>query len=101
MHSGPGASTMVGDEMSIRVEFYGIPRQRAGVASVEVEGDCLGEVLREVGASLPELAGACLDGDRLQGGYLANVNGTFFTSDPATPVKPGDAVLILSADAGG
>jgi molybdopterin converting factor small subunit len=87
--------------MSIRLEFYGIPRQRAGVESIEVDARSLGEALERAAAELPRFAGACLDGNRLRTGYLANVNGRRFTTDPATPLDPGDAVLIVSADAGG
>jgi molybdopterin converting factor small subunit len=32
---------------------------------------------------------------------MANLNGQRFVTDPATALKPGDAILILSTDAGG
>lgn len=87
--------------MSVTVEFYGIPRQRAGVASVEVDGSRLGDVLRQVAALQPGLAECCIDGEQLKPGYLANINGRKFTADPATALQPGDCVLLISADAGG
>ena len=87
--------------MSVRVEFYGVPRQRAGTAFLDVTATSLGEALRGVARQIPELAGCCLVGDRPAPGYLANVNGRFFTSDPGTPLSSGDAVLLLSTDAGG
>ena len=87
--------------MSIRVEFYGIPRERAGVASVDVNAANLGRALREVGRALPALADCCVADGRLLAGYLANINGQRFTTDPSTPLQPGDSVLILSTDVGG
>ena len=87
--------------MTVHVEFFGIPRQRAGVASVDVEADSLGEVVRQLAGRFPRLAKTCLESDRLKSGYTANINGRSFTTDPATPLNDGDSVLILSADAGG
>ena len=87
--------------VSIRVEFYGIPRQRAGVASVDVEAGDLGEALLQICRAVPKLAGSCIEDSRLLPGYLANINGQKFTTDPSTPLQPGDSVLILSADVGG
>jgi hypothetical protein len=37
----------------------------------------------------------------LKPGYLANVGGRSFITDPRHPLRPQDPVLILSADAGG
>ena len=87
--------------MSITVELFGIPRQRAGVAQVEVDGVRLDEILAALVARFPRLADECIADDRLQAGYLANLNGRRFVSDPDTLLQPGDALLILSADAGG
>ena len=87
--------------MSIRIEFYGICRHRAGVASIDVAAANLGDVIGQVAARLPQLAGLCLADGRLQAGYVANVIGRTFTTDPATPLVSGDTVLFLSADVGG
>ena len=88
--------------MSVRIEFYGIPRERAGVGAIELSGvSTLGDVLRTLTTRLPALAAHCFEHDRMKAGYLANLNGESFTTDPAFPVRAGDAVLILSADAGG
>jgi sulfur-carrier protein len=87
--------------MSVRVEFYGIARRRAGVAAVEVTAATLGEVIDQLQRELPALAAACFAEGKLQPGFLANVNGQEFTSRRETPLQEGDAVLILSADAGG
>jgi molybdopterin converting factor small subunit len=88
--------------MSVRVEFFGIPRERAGVDAIELRDPrTLGQALGMLRGQLPELAASCLDDGRLKAGYLANLNGERFTTDPAATLRPGDAVLILSADAGG
>lgn len=87
--------------MSVTFEFFGIPRQRAGRASIEIEAATLGEGLRALGEQLPEFAAACLADGNLQNGYLASHNGRTFTRDPALELHPGDSILILSADPGG
>lgn len=90
---------MVG--MPIRVELYGIPRHRAGIATIDVEADNLGEALRQVGRRLPQLNDVCLDDGRIRTGFLVNLNGRTFIGQPGTPLQEGDCVLILSSDVGG
>ena len=87
--------------MSVQVEFFGIPRQRAGVAETSVEAATLAELLDQLAERHAALAKSCFDNGCLQPGFLINVNGQTFTTDPATPLKPGDCVLLLSADVGG
>lgn len=88
--------------MSVRIEFFGIPRERAGVAAIELhDPGTLGDAFQMLAQRLPELATNCLSDGQLKSGYLANLNGERFTSDPTLPLHAGDAVLILSADAGG
>jgi molybdopterin converting factor small subunit len=91
--------------MRIQVEFYGISRRQAGTASAIVELDSdparLGEVISNLGARFPGLAAICLKNGRLRADFLANLGGERFVSDPETPVRDSDALLILSADAGG
>jgi molybdopterin converting factor small subunit len=86
--------------MMIHVEFFGVPRHRVGRDAIDVEADNLGETLLQAGRRLPEL-GFCLEGNRLKAGYLANLNGRTFVSDPTLSLNPGDCVLVLSADVGG
>jgi molybdopterin converting factor small subunit len=91
--------------MSIQVEFYGISRQRAGTASAVVELDSeparLGDVISTLAARFPGLAAICLESGRLRAGFLANVGGERFVSDPETLLRGDESLLILSADAGG
>ena len=91
--------------MSIRVEFYGIPRHRTGVATttVKIVGATarLNDVFRQLSDRFPDLARDCFDQDGLCDGYAANVNGERFVTDASTPLADGSCLLILSADAGG
>ncbi len=87
--------------MPVTVEFFGLPRLWAGRPSWTLEASTLGDALRQTAAEFPKLAPACVASGRLQAGFLANINGRRFTTDPETPLASGDAVLILSADVGG
>jgi sulfur-carrier protein len=90
--------------MPIRVEFYGIARQRAGRPAIELEPSgsaTLGAIIEELGQRLPEFGRACVAGGDLQPELAANLDGQRFISDPATSIRDGQCLLILSADAGG
>ena len=87
--------------MTLTVEFYGIPRLRAGVPRIEIEATRLDEVVRELATRFPALAETCFDQGKLRTGYVASIDGRRFVSDPATALGEGDTLLILSADAGG
>lgn len=93
------------DGNKIQIEFYGIPRQRAGVAgmalAIAAGGIKLSEVLTNIGQEFPALANDCFDDNRLLPQYTACVNGDRFVSDPNELLQPGQALMILSADAGG
>jgi molybdopterin converting factor small subunit len=84
----------------MRVELLGMPRERAGVAEVELQADTLGQLLLALAARFPSL-GELITTDRLPSSVVANLNGDRFVSDPRTPLEDADSVLILSADAGG
>ena len=87
--------------MSVSVEFFGIPRERAGTAQTTAAAGTLGSLLRELGERFPRFAESCLHAGALAKGYIVNLNGERFVSDERTPLKAGDVILILSADAGG
>lgn len=87
--------------MRVPVELYGIPRQRAGVDRTTARGTCLAEVLADLAGRYPRLAETCIEGGQLRPGFVANVGGNRFVTDPETPLAEGDSLLILSADAGG
>ena len=77
-----------------------MPRERAGVAEIELQADTLGQLLLALAARFPSL-GELITTDRLPPSVVANLNGDRFVSDPGTRLTDGDSVLILSADAGG
>ena len=90
--------------MAIRVEFFGIPRHRAGVASVVVPiagPISLEAVLGRLAAEFPDFAAECLAGDHLRSSYVANIDGQQFVRDPNTQLADNSCLLIMSADAGG
>ena len=84
----------------MQVEFYGLPRERAGVSAIELQADTLGELLEHLAVEIPVL-GEFVEAHRLHPVFVANLNGDRFVSDPATPLSENDHLLILSADAGG
>ena len=84
----------------MRVEFYGVSRQRSGVAERHVTARTLGELLGALAAEYPSL-GELISENRLHPALTANLNGDRFVRDPHTPLGEHDCVLILSADAGG
>jgi molybdopterin converting factor small subunit len=84
----------------MHVEFFGVPRQRAGVSELEVNADTLGQMLGTLAERIPSL-GEIIAVDRLHPAFVANLNGDQFIDDPGTRLRENDCVLILSADAGG
>jgi molybdopterin converting factor small subunit len=84
----------------MHVEFFGVPRERAGVSQLEIQADTLGQLLGTLAARLP-LLGQLIVADQLHPSFAANLNGDRFVRDPGTPLGENDCVLILSADAGG
>ena len=94
--------------MPVTIEFFGIPRQRAGTPRTTVASGSLADVLHELAARFPEFADDCLavtqqeaSAIRLRPLYVANLGGDRFVTDPATSLSDGDCLMILSADAGG
>jgi len=87
--------------MRVTVELYGIPRLRAGVAEAVVEGSTLGDILRELSQRFPALGETCIAGRGLRAGFMANLRGDQFVTDPDICLQEGDAVMLLSVDAGG
>jgi molybdopterin converting factor small subunit len=85
----------------VTVEFFGVPRQRAGRSELVVEAGTVAEALSAVARLCPGLAGLVqLDG-RLAPHYLLSINGSEFVGDVQRPLRQGERVLFLSADVGG
>jgi molybdopterin converting factor small subunit len=84
----------------MHVEFFGVSRDRAGIAEMHVNADTLGALLGTLAARMPGLA-ELIEVDRLHPSLVASLNGDRFISDPGTPLSDDDHVLIVSSDAGG
>jgi hypothetical protein len=89
------------EPVEVTVEFYGIPRQRAGRAEMTVQARTIGDLLCAVEAACPGLAGLVDSTGRLAPHYLVSRDGREFTTDGQERLKPGQRLLLLSADAGG
>jgi hypothetical protein len=93
--------------MKIRVELYGVARHLAGVGVVDLtvgehdESVSLGRVLCELAKACPPLLGDCIADGKLGDSFVANLDGERFVRDAATIVRPGQHLMVLSADAGG
>jgi molybdopterin converting factor small subunit len=85
----------------VTVEFYGIPRQRAGRSQLAVAASTLREALRGVERICPALGPLTEPDGRLTPHYLVSLEGQRFLADPDQALRPGDRLLLLSADAGG
>jgi len=86
----------------VHVELFGVPRLRAGVSRLTVEAASLGEALLALSRACPVLLGSVLTIEgSLQPAYTLNINGQRFTTDPATPLRDGDSVILLAVDVGG
>jgi len=86
----------------VRIELYGIARSRAGVASVEVEAESLADALRALAEAYPGLREeVVLASGALSRHFVASLNGERFVSDPSTPIRSSDALLVLGSQAGG
>ena len=66
----------------MHVELLGVPRERAGVAELELQADTLGQLLVALAVRFPSL-GELITADRLPPSVVANLNGDRFVSDPA------------------
>lgn len=86
---------------TVTVEFYGMPRQRAGRAELTVVASTVAELLEAVERACPGLVGLRRPDGRLAAHYLLSVEGRQFVTDLRQELRPGDRVLLLSADAGG
>ena len=84
----------------MHVEFLGIPRERAGVADLEIEAGTLGQLLCELVGRFPDLRELVPNGV-LHPSIVANLNGDEFVRDPDRELAEDDHLLLLSADVGG
>jgi molybdopterin converting factor small subunit len=85
----------------VTIEFFGVPRQRAGRTELTVTARTVGELLEAIEQACPGLAGLRRPDGRLAAHYLLSIDGRRFVTDVGQALRPGDRVLLLSADAGG
>ena len=85
----------------MRIELFGVARQRAGTAAVEVEAETLAEALRALADRCPGVEPDVVAGGRLSPAFLVSLNGESFVQEPQTPLGKGDTLLILGAQMGG
>ncbi|HEY8695039.1 MAG TPA: MoaD/ThiS family protein [Chloroflexota bacterium] len=84
------------------VELYGQARLLAGVRSLIVPGNTIGQTLRALARLHPKLVGAVLQEDgQLTPAYAVNLNGLRFCSDLDEPISENDELLVISSLAGG
>jgi hypothetical protein len=89
------------DPRPVIVEFYGIPRLRAGRAELAVSPGSASVVLAEVVARCPGLSDLLTAEGRLSPHYLLSLDGGAFVTTLAEELPAGTRLLILSADPGG
>jgi len=85
----------------VTVEFYGVPRQRAGRAELAVAARTVAELLEAVERACPGLMGLRRPDGRLAAHYLLSIEGRQFVTEVGQELRPGDRILLLSADAVG
>jgi hypothetical protein len=88
----------------VRVEFYGLARQRTGTAAIDIpaaESITLASLWRALVIRFPQLATPGADSAPPTSLYRINLDGQQFVTHPQTPITRGRCVLIMSADVGG
>jgi hypothetical protein len=84
---------------TVRVEFYGLARLRAGREHLMVEAASVGEALAAADRACGNLHALCAGG--LSAEYLLSIDGRQFHSNVHDPLARGSALLLMGADAGG
>ena len=91
--------------MIVHVEFFGIPRRRAGVPSAQCEfpeqQTTLGVILCDLEKRFPDFGSDCIFEGKFAPSVVANLAGERFIRDTKTEIDDGQTLLIMSADAGG
>jgi len=86
---------------AVIVEFFGIPRLRAGHVELAVAPGRVMDVLAELRARCPGLSDLLTHEGRLSPHYLLSLDGGEFLLDLRRELTSGQRILLLSADAGG
>ena len=88
-------------DLSLTVEFYGIPRERAGRPQLAVTAGTVGDVLSAVAQQCPRLKDLRQPNGAVSRHYRLSLNGERFLTDIDEILPARACLLILSADAGG
>lgn len=86
---------------SVLVEFFGVPRQRAGAATAQLDAATVADALRLLRELYPGLVDLLTADGKLSPHYLLSLDGVAFVRDLAAPLSADAKLLLLSADAGG
>jgi len=86
---------------SVIVEFFGIPRERAGRSELAATAGSLASVLMAVQEECPRLSDLRQAHGGISPHYRISLDGQRFLTDVEEILPAGSHVLILSADAGG
>ena len=91
----------------VKVEFFGIPARRAGVAETIISLDqdqdslLLCDLTALIVQRFPGLHPDCIADGEFTSNVRISLNATRFITDPQTILNAGSNLIILSADAGG
>jgi molybdopterin converting factor small subunit len=86
---------------TIQIELFGMARRRAGRSDFGSAAATVGEALSELVRACPNLSDLFLADGRLSPRYLVSIDAGPFQTNLDQPLRPGDRLLLLSADAGG
>ena len=86
---------------TVIIELFGVPSLRAGRRRVVVFAGTLEEAIHSLANECPGLIDQVVASGRLMPAYRVSLNGLRFITDPATPLVPGDSLVLVAADAGG
>ena len=87
--------------MTVHIELFGVPRLRAGRASLDVAPGRMADVLAALAVACPALADLSTSAGRPSPHYLLSLDGDRFLGDADEWLPSGSRLLVLSADAGG
>lgn len=86
---------------SVTVEFYGIPRERAGCGEVTVAPGPLQTILEEVQRLCPRFTDLRTAHGGISPHYRVSLDGQRFLTDVAEFLPGASRLIVLSADMGG
>jgi hypothetical protein len=87
--------------LEVTIEFYGIPRWRAGRSSLTVAAGTVRDALHMMAQECSALRDILDANGRMSPHYLLSVDGAEFVGDLDRRLRGGERLLLLSADAGG